>query len=124
MRFKTLAEKLAICQLDAQSPLPSWAAAGGFHSVTVTPGEISIICAESAVPEGVKAQRGFIAFEIEGPFDFNAIGVLNSFLQPLAQAQVPIFAISTYNTDYILVHERHETRAREALRQAGHEPAS
>jgi hypothetical protein len=124
MRFKTLAEKLAICQLDPQSPLPSWAAAGGLHSITVTPQEISIICAQSAVPEGVKAQRGFIAFEIEGPFDFNAIGVLESFLQPLAQTQIPIFAISTYNTDYILVNQQDEVRAREALRKAGHEPVA
>ena len=124
MRFKTCAGRFAICQLAPQSAIPRWATSGEFHSVTVTPAEVSIICAESAVPANVKAQRGFVAYEIEGPFDFDAIGVLESFLRPLAQARIPIFAISTYNTDTILVQEQFAARAGEALQQAGHEPVS
>jgi len=124
MRFRIRPDKLAICQLAPQSPIPPWALTGEFHSVTVTPGEISIICAESAVPEGVQTQRGYVSFEIDGPFDLNSIGVLDSFLHPLAQVRVPVFAISTYNTDTILVHEQFEARARQALLQAGHELVS
>lgn len=124
MRFTTRSERYAICQLAPRSPIPAWATSGGFHSITVTPSEVSIICVESAVPADVKAQRGFVAYEIEGPFDFDAIGVLESFLRPLAQARIPIFAISTYNTDTILVQEQFAARAGEALQQAGHEPVS
>jgi hypothetical protein len=124
MRFKIHTERFAICQLPPGTKPPDWAATGGFHSVTVAPGEVSIICGQSGVPEGVKAQRGFIGLEIEGPFDLNAIGVLQSFLQPLAQAQIPVFAVSTYNTDFVLVHEGFEGRALQALKQAGYELVS
>lgn len=124
MRFRTHPGRFALCQLPAGTPAPEWAFAGGFHSVTVTPEEVSIICAQSSVSEGVKTQRGYVLLEIEGPFDFNAIGILRSFLTPLAQAQIPIFAVSTYNTDFVLVHEEFEQRALEALKQAGYEPVA
>jgi len=74
-----------------------------------------------AAPEGVNTQRDYVLLEIEGPFDFNAIGILQSFLAPLAEARIPIFAVSTYNTDFVLVHEEFEQRALEALKRAGYE---
>ena len=121
MRFKIHPGRFALCQLPAGTKAPAWAFTGGFHSVTATPEEVSIICDQQAVPEGVKTQQGYVLLEIEGPFDFNAIGILQSFLTPLAQERVPIFAVSTYNTDFVLVHEEFEQRALEALKRAGYE---
>ena len=121
MRFKIHPGRFALCQLPAGTKVPAWAFTGEFHSVTVTPEEVSIICDQEAVPEGVKMQRDYILLGIEGPFDFNAIGILQSFLAPLAQARIPIFAISTYNIDFVLLHEEFEQRALEALKRAGYE---
>ena len=121
MRFKTQPGRFALCQLPAGAATPEWAFTGGFHSVTVTPGEVSIICDQRVVPQEVKQQRDYVLLEIEGPFDFNAIGILQSFLTPLAQARIPIFAISTYNTDFVLVQQEFEQSALEALTQAGYE---
>jgi len=121
MRFKIHPGRFALCQLPAGTKVPAWAFTGVFHSVTVTPEEVSIICDQEAVPEGVKMQRDYILLGIEGPFDFNAIGILQSFLTPLAQVSIPIFAISTYNTDFVLLHEEFEQRALEALKRAGYE---
>lgn len=124
MRFKTHSGRFALCQLPAGSGIPDWAFTGGFHSVTVTSEEVSIICDQQAVPKGVKTQRDYVLLEIEGPFDFNAIGILQAFLAPLAQARIPIFAISTYNTDFVLVQEEFEQRALESLKKAGYEPVA
>jgi hypothetical protein len=121
MRFRIHSGRFALCQLPSGTLPPDWAYSGAFHSVTVTPEEVSIICAQNSVPQGVKMQRNYVLLEIEGPFDFNAIGILQSFLTPLAQARIPIFAVSTYNTDFVLVHEEFEPRALEALKLAGYE---
>ena|ERR1700682_2557312 len=121
MRFKILEDRFAICRLDPGSAVPDWAAKGNFWSVTRTSDELSIICPEAGVPDHVKAERGFHCLQLEGPFDFQAIGILESFLAPLAQADVPMFAVSTYDTDCILIQEKHWERALSALVQAGHD---
>ena len=70
--------------------------------------------------EGVRIERGWVALKLEGPFPFSMTGVLASFLQPLAEAKIPIFAISTFDTDYVLVKAEKLDRALGVLRSAGH----
>ena len=120
MKFKVLQDRFAICRLDPGPAVPDWAMTGTFFSVTRTADELSIICPETSVPEAVKAERGFHCVQLEGPFDFQSIGILESFLAPLAQAGVPVFAVSTYDTDCILIQAKHWERALSALSQAGH----
>ena len=83
--------------------------------------ELSIVCAEDRIPDGVRAERGWLALKLEGPFPFSMTGVLASFLQPLAEAQIPIFAISTFDTDYVLIKRETLEQAVVALGAAGHE---
>lgn len=109
--------KLAISQLPRKSDVPSWAINNLFYSITKTQDELSIICPEAYVPEDIKAERNWRAFKVEGPLGFTMVGVLASLAQPLADALIPIFAISTYQTDYILVEEHNLTRAMEVLEQ-------
>ena len=123
MKFRVLQDRFAICRLDPGSAVPDWAATGNFSSVTRTADELSIICAETVVPSDVKTERGFHCLQLEGPFDFQSIGILESFLAPLAQAGVPVFAVSTYDTDCILIRAEHWERALSALIQAGHKSA-
>lgn len=123
MKFKTIPGRFAICQLPAVSPAPAWATSttGEFSSVTTTPEELSIVCAESVVPEGSKAQKNFVCFQLEGPFPLDSVGILRQFLEPLSSAGVPIFAVSTFNTDFVLVHAEKKDLALEVLKRAGHE---
>jgi len=112
---------LAVIRLPAGSGLPWWAAReGGFLCLTRTPEETSVVCEEQLVPSDVVAERGFRALRVAGPLPFHLTGVLASVAAPLADAGVPIFVVSTYDTDYILVRQGDLDGAVGALRGAGH----
>lgn len=115
--------RLAVCRLSATADAPDWFRGGALHSITRTPDELSVVCDEAHVPASVNAQRGFRAVRVEGALDFALTGVLSSLAAPLAQAKVSIFALSTYDTDYLLVREADLDRARDAWIAAGHAAA-
>jgi hypothetical protein len=96
LKFRILEERLAVCRL-------------------------SVVCSESVVPKATIAERGWLALRLEGPFPFSLSGVLASFARPLAQARIGIFAISTFDTDYILIKKDDCEAAMAALETAGHE---
>jgi len=110
-----------VCRLAANADIPEWVQAKKFQCVTRTADELSIVYTENNVPEDVIAERGWVGLKLEGPFPFSMTGVLASFLQPLAQARIPIFAISTFDTDYVLLKQQDLERATAALCAAGHE---
>lgn len=115
-----LSEVLSICRLPAGSPLPSWVATERFTSVSWTPEETSVVCATDSVPQGVRAETGWRALKVQGPLDFGLTGVLASLAGPLADARIPVFAVSTFDTDYLLVKQDTLNDAVAALRSAGH----
>ena len=108
---------LAVCRLHPSERVPSWALElhEGFVSITRAPGELSIVCPEEAVPPEVTYEGGWRALKVPGPIPFEATGVLASIAGPLAAAGLSIFAVSTYDTDYVLVRERDLERALQAL---------
>jgi hypothetical protein len=106
----------AVARLDPETPLPAWAdAPGDFSSISRTRDELSIVAPELRVGADVPAERGFAAFRVEGPLPFDAVGILASIAVPIAEAGVSILAVGTFDTDYVLVKERHLPRVREAL---------
>src|SRR4051812_29988945 len=109
----------AICRLDADAPIPGWAG-GPFVSISRSGEELSIVCREEAVPEGVRCERDWRCMRVAGTLDFALVGVLASILRPLAEAGVSVFAVSTFDTDYLLVKDSGFRQALEALRRAGH----
>ena len=111
---------LAIVRLEPTAAVPGWAWSGELCSVTRGVDELSIVCGEASVPPQAQAQRGWRAFGVEGPLDFSLTGVLSALATPLAQARISIFALSTYDTDYVLVRVQDLPRACEALTEAGH----
>jgi uncharacterized protein len=117
-----LAGPIAVCRLPADAETPGWASTRPFVSITRTADELSIVCAEDDVPtdEEIKVERGWRVFKFDGPFAFNLTGILVSVLQPLADAKIGIFAISTFDTDYVLVKADDLAQAINALRLAGH----
>jgi len=123
-RLRWIGGERAVCRLES-GPLPEWVAraldADGLVSVTRTAAEVSVVCAQERVPGGVRAERGWRALEVEGPLDFGMVGVLAELTGVLAAAGVPIFAISTFDTDYLLVRSGDAGRAAAALRSAEYE---
>jgi hypothetical protein len=88
--------------------------------VTRTPDELSVVADEAAVPAGVRAERGWRALQVAGPLDFNLTGILASLAYPLARAGISLFAVSTFDTDYVLIKEDKLHDALAALQAAGH----
>lgn len=110
----------AVCRLPADSPVPAWAS-GTFVSITRTADELSIVCEESTVPTNVQAERGWRTLRVNGMLDFALIGILAALTAPLAAAGISVFAISTFDTDYLLVKHDKLTQAITALITAGHQ---
>ena len=124
LTLDVLPERFAVVRLAADAAVPEWAqGAGALVSVTRTADELSIVCPEAAVPTDLPAQRGFRGLRVRGPLDFSVVGVLASLAGPLAAAGVSLFALSTYDTDYLLVRAADLERAVAALAGAGHAPA-
>ena len=112
---------LWICRLPPEAPMPGWSEApGAFFSVTRTAEELSIVCPARALPAGIQAQGPFRALKVMGPLPFEWVGILAALSSCLAKVGLSIFAISTFDTDYLLVKEEDLPAAKEALAGAGH----
>jgi hypothetical protein len=120
LRISLLPGRFAVCRLDAQAPLPPAIAGAPFLSITRTAAELSIVCAEAQAPAPARVERGWRCLALRGPIPFSATGVLAAMANPLALAGVGIFAVSTFDTDYVLVKQAQLAKALAALRAAGH----
>ena len=116
-----LPQTLAICRLDHDAPIPDWACRSDFFSITRTPSELSIVCPQASVPAGVDREPDWRAFTSRGPLGFTLTGLIESLAEPLAVAGISIFAISTHETDYLLVKQTDLQIATLALKKAGHD---
>lgn len=110
----------AVCRLAHDSAIPAWATSDGFFSITRTRDELSIVCAESQVPSGVHCERGWQCLRVVGSMAFTEVGVLASLVAPLAAAGISVFAISTFDTDYLLVKAKDWQATLAELKLVGH----
>ena len=116
-----LPQNYAVCRLDPNGPIPYWALMGDdFISLTRTRSELSVACLQENVPADIQAERGWRCAKVEGPFDFSVAGVHVSLAIPLAQAEISILAIATYETDHLLIKEEDLERAIRVLEASGH----
>jgi len=120
LTLAVLPGRLAICGLAARAAVPAWASEGALTSITRTPRELSVVCEERLVPAGVRAERGYVALEVAGPLPLGMVGVGAALTGPLADAGISLFAVSTYDTDYVLVKAESLDAALRALSAAGH----
>ena len=124
LSLSVLPYELAICRLPPDATLPAWVDKAPFCSLTRTDEELSLVCPSYAIPPELPSdlliERGWRALKVAGPLDFSMTGVLASLAFPLAQADVSIFAISTYDTDYLLVRSDVLERAIQVLGESGH----
>lgn len=111
----------AVCRLGSKSEIPKWATQGDFFSISKTEDELSVVCEELQVPEGIRAEKGWRCFKVLGPLDFSLTGVMASLANPLAEAKISVFTISTFDTDYLLVRKENLEAAVKCLEsQGGH----
>jgi hypothetical protein len=109
----------AVCRLEPAATIPPWAGAGDLFSVTRTADELSVVCHQDAVPEGILCERGWRCLRVAGAIPFSAVGVLASLAAPLAEVGISVFALSTFDTDYLLVKGEDWKGAVAVLRQQG-----
>lgn len=121
LSLEILPELFAVYRLEPGAVVPAPSLEASFFSVTRTSEELSVVCPEADAPSDIRAERGFRLFRVLGPLDFSLVGVLASLLSPLAEAQVSVFAVSTHDTDYVLVREGDLEKAGLALAGAGHD---
>lgn len=120
LKLTVLNSLYGVCRLDPQTEVPSWSMQGDFYTISRTHDELSVVCQSEWIPSTIKAERDWRIFKIEGPFTFTQIGILNAVTSVLAESGISLFAISTFDTDYILVKGKDLEDAIRALRQAKH----
>jgi hypothetical protein len=118
--LQVLEDILAVCRLGPAAAIPPTATTGGFYSITRTADELSLVCRQDAVPPGVRCEPGWRGVRVAGTIPFTAIGVLAGLTAPLADAGISVFALSTFDTDYLLVKEQDLGAAVEVWRRQGH----
>lgn len=103
LTLKLLKDTYVVCRLEKDSSIPSWAFDGEFSSITKTDDELSIVCLQDNIPDNIKCERDWRILKIQGPLDFSLIGILSKISGLMAENNISIFAVSTYDTDYILL---------------------
>jgi uncharacterized protein len=121
LKFRWLKGPYAIVRLAPDAAVPDWAMQGDLTSITRTAEELSIVCPADNLPPDIHSSHRWICLKLEGPFPFSLTGVLLSFIEPLSSNRIPIFAISTYDTDYVLIQEEFAGVTLDTLQRAGHE---
>lgn len=120
LTLRLLPDSFAICKLEPDAVLPAWMPRRGLTASIRTADELCIYCTDGAVPKDVRAERGWRALQLAGPFDFSEFGVIASVAGPLAEAGISISVLATYDTDYIFVRAEALENAAEILQAGGH----
>lgn len=115
LTLKLMKGMFGVCRLNKNELIPEWAQKSGFYSITKTLDELSIVCSQDNIPGDIKSEKDWRILKVEGPLDFSLIGILSSISTVLAQKGISIFAVSTYDTDYILVKDKDIANAIDAL---------
>ena len=121
LRLTVLDHTFAVCRLAPDAVVPEWAWTGEVACVTRTRDELSVVCRDELVPSGVLREPGWRCLRVRGPLPFSLTGVFARIAQPLADAGISLFAVMTYDTDYVMVKDEVLREAVGALLSAGHE---
>ena len=123
LSLKILPDRMAVCRFEPMAALPDWFDEAGFYSITRTQEELTLVCREALVIPGTNCESGWRCFGVEGVLDFSEIGIIFTLTQPLAKGGIPVFVVSTHDTDYFLVKEKDLAKAVDALTASGHQIA-
>ena len=119
MNLKKLDHDLTVCKLSEKAKIDL---NKDFYFLGKTDEELSLVCKTEDTPaDTIERDDGWKGFRIQGTLDFSLIGILSKLSSILAENKIGIFAVSTFNTDYILVKSENFTRALNVLSSAGYE---
>ncbi|RLB44111.1 MAG: ACT domain-containing protein [Deltaproteobacteria bacterium] len=118
--LSVLAEEFGICRLSSAEETPDWLRGYPLYFVARTSDELSVLCPVSVIPDSVLADRQWRCLKVDGPIDFDEVGILASLAKPLAEVGIAVLAVSTYDTDYLFVKRHELSKAIEVLNKAGH----
>ena len=120
LRLTVIPQTYAVCRLASGEPLPPLSDRADLWAAVRTTDELSLVLPEADVDPSWRIEAGWRALKVIGPLDFSLTGILADLSTILASAEISIFAISTFDTDYILVRQDKLERAVKTLRAAGH----
>lgn len=120
VRMQLLEGDYGVARLEPSEPIPAWAEGQGFVSTSRSDEELSIVCLDSRIPEGVRDDRGWACLKLLGPFAFDETGIVLSVIAPLSSNGIGIFVVSTFDGDHVMVKREDMDVARQLLTEAGH----
>ena len=121
MNLSVLPGAFAICRFSSNTVIPQTIYASSFYAITKTAEELSLVVESTHAPENaIKIEKSWKILKVEGPLDFALTGILSALIKPLAEAEISIFAISTFDTDYIMVKEEKLELAVNVLKNLNH----
>ena len=120
LSMSCLREIFSICRLDSTASIPYWVYLSDIYFIGRTPDELSIVCPSKFVPSSVKASTRWRAIRIQGPMSLEICGVLAAVVSPLKDASIPVFTVSTFDTDYVFVQDNVLRKACGVLKENGH----
>lgn len=120
VRMQLLEGDYGVARLEPSEPIPAWAEGQGFVSISRSDEELSIVCLDSRIPEGVRDDRGWACLKLLGPFAFDETGIVLSVIAPLSSNGIGIFVVSTFDGDHVMVKREDLDVARGLLTEAGH----
>ncbi|MHB8324507.1 MAG: ACT domain-containing protein [Candidatus Dormibacteria bacterium] len=123
LRLRLGSIELGIARLGPAEAIPAWARSARWASITRTDSELSIVCPLSESPSTLTTSGPWRAISVAGPLSHDLVGILSELTRPLADAGIPIFAISSFDTDHVLVRTTEAERAVAALESVGHHVA-
>ncbi|TGY43714.1 ACT domain-containing protein [Clostridium sartagoforme] len=115
LTLKLLKDKYSVCRLDKNNEIPKWIFDEEIFSITKTEDELSIVCLQDKISNDIICEKDWKILKIEGPLDFSLVGILSKISTLMANNKISIFAISTYDTDYILIKEESVDKAIKVL---------
>ena len=121
LKLQLLEEKFAVCKMPQFAELPSVFAKGEMCFVMRTDEDLTIISPEFMAPDNGQQEIGYRCIRTSGQIPLGATGILISLIKPLTEAGISIFAVSTFQSDYIFLMEEHLVQATQALQHAGHD---
>ncbi len=119
LTFIILPGEYALCSLEPEEVIPDWAITSSFYTISKTVDELSVVCEAVLVPSAIKADKGWRLLKIAAVLDLSLTGITAKFSTALANADVNLCVIATYDTDYIMVKEEKLSYAISALKHAG-----
>ncbi|CAM5186886.1 hypothetical protein CDEN61S_01998 [Castellaniella denitrificans] len=120
LKLRFVFGRYAIARLAPDGPIPDWASGPGFSAVIRADDELTIVCHENRVPDGVEAEHGWACLRTIGPFDFQAAGIVHALIGPLSSNGIGVFVVCTFDGEHVLIADRDRDRARDLLASAGH----